>query len=107
MATATALIESARTLNGELTRCTQKLEEVRESILARAEPQDIRRKFRACQSAMMAVGRFLMLDKRFQPRLPSDKREQALDMLREGAKPIAVQKKLGLTGVTVQNLRHR
>jgi len=56
---------------------------------------------------MMCLGRSLALDRRFKPRLASEKREQALDMLRNGAAPITVQKTLGLTDVTVRNLRHR
>jgi len=117
MAAPTALvlngrIETARTLNGELQRCTQKLEEVRERILGRAAPEDIRRQFRACQDAMMSLGRLLLShgqlrDGRFAPRLPAHVRNKALDMLREGAAPVTVRRKLGLTGVTVQNLRRR
>src|SRR5260370_171030 len=112
MATATALVDSARSLDLELRRCEEQLSEVRTSILARREPEDIRRTFRRARDAMMSVGRLLLShgqlrDGRFAPRLPAHVRNEALDMLREGAAPIAVQKKLGLTGVTVQNLRHR
>ncbi len=109
MATAALVsnIENARRLQWELTRCTQKIDEVRESILARCEPDVVRRRFRECQTAMLSAGRLLMLDRRFKCRLPTAVRNEALDMLRNDAAPIAVQKKLGLTGVTVQNLRHR
>ena len=111
MATATLVsngrIEEARNLQGELTRCTETLEAVRESIRARREPDDIRRKFRECQTAMLVVGRFLMLDRRFRPRLRSEIRNEALDMLRTGARPIEVQRKLGLDNLTVRRLRHR
>src|SRR5260370_16120904 len=112
MATATALVDSARSLDLELRRCEEQLSEVRTSILARREPEDIRRTFRRARDAMMSVGRLLLShgqlrDGRFAPRLPAHVRNEALDMLREGAAPIAVQKKLWLTGVTVQNLRHR
>ncbi len=107
MATATALVSNARTLNVELTRCTRKLEEVRSSILGRAEPEDVRRKFRGFRDATLCLGRSLLLDGRFKSRLPTAIRNQALDMLRNGAKPITIRQKLGLTGVTVQNLRRR
>ena len=80
-------VESARKLQWELTKCQKELEAVKASILARREPDDIRRKFRACQDAMMVLGRLLMLDGRFKPRLPSDLRNEALDMLRAGARP--------------------
>src|SRR2546421_2678804 len=100
-------VESARKLQWELTKCQKELEAVKASILARREPDDIRRKFRACQDAMMVLGRLLMLDGRFKPRLPSDLRNEALDMLRAGARPIELQRKLGLDNLTVRRLRHR
>src|SRR5438034_8965996 len=101
MATATALTDSARRLDLELSRCQSEFEGVRSSILGRAEPNDIRRKFRACQDAMMVLGRLLSLDNRFRPRLPSDLRNEALDMLRAGAKPIELKRQLGLDNNTV------
>src|SRR6266851_4952212 len=95
-------IENARRLQWELTRCQKELEAVKASILARCEPEDIRRQFRTCQDAMMCLGRFLMLDGRFKPRLPSHIREQALNLLREGAKPIELKRQLGIDNNTVR-----
>jgi len=83
------------------------MQHVRDGILARWPAEDIRRKFRSCQTAMMCLGRSLALDRRFRSRLPSDKREQALDMLRQGAKPIELKRQLGLDNNTVRRLRHR
>jgi len=112
MATATASalqekVETARRLQWELTRCQKELEAVRASILARGEPEDIRRRFRSCQSAMMMCGRLLLLDRRFQSRLSDDKRTAALEMLKCGAKPIELERKLGLSSATAYRLRCR
>src|SRR5882762_762891 len=104
---ATALTDSARKLQWELTQCETAVAEVKAGIIARAEPDVVRTKFRSCQTAMMCLGRSLALDRRFRSRLPSDKREQALDMLRQGAKPIELKRQLGLDNNTVRRLRHR
>jgi hypothetical protein len=113
MATATASealqerIEGARQLHWELTAASKRLEEVTAAILARCEPDDIRRKFRACQSAMMSVGRVLLLDGRFRPRLPNELRARALELLRSGARPVELQRKLGLDSNTIRRMRYR
>jgi len=104
---ATALTDSARKLQWELTQCETAVAEVKAGIIARAEPDVVRTKFRSCQTAMMCLGRSLALDRRFRSRLPSDKREQALDMLRQGAKPIELKRQLGIDNNTVRRLRHR
>ncbi len=104
---ATALTDSARRLDLELRRCETAVAEVKASILARAEPNVVRWQFRQAQSAMMCLGRELSLDNRFRPRLPSHVRNEALDMLRAGARPIELQKKLGLDNLTIRRLRRR
>src|SRR5882762_6040062 len=105
MAKATVLVSNARSLQGELKRCTQRLEAVRESILARREPDVVRMRFRECQTTMLSVGRFLMLDRRFRPRLASDKREAALAMLRAGKRPIDLRRELGIDNNTARRMR--
>ncbi|SRR6266446_981311 len=100
-------IESARNLDLELRRCQSELEGLRSSLLARPGPEDIRRQFRHARDAMMCLGRSLSLDSRFRPRLLSNIREQALGLLRAGAKPIEVQRQLGIDNLTVRRLRHR
>jgi hypothetical protein len=100
-------VETARRLHEKLDLAQKELREVRATILARGSRDVIRRQFRSCHTALMAAGSLLLLDGRFRPRLPSEKREAALAMLRAGKRPIDLRRELGIDSNTARRMRHR